>query len=129
MNEAPEGAKLIIDLGQISEDIIPNGDLDQEDQNQNDRLDEGEDVGLDGKTNADELLEFGDVDGNGDPSNDNFSFPLGQSDYSTINGTEGNGKLSDSGLLPDTEDMNKNFTLDKVNSYFRYEIPLDTVNI
>ncbi|MCW8850944.1 MAG: cell surface protein SprA, partial [Melioribacteraceae bacterium] len=126
LNEAPEGAKLIIDLGQISEDIIPNGLLDQEDQNQNDRLEEEEDVGLDGKTNAAELLEYGDIDGTGDPSNDNFRFSLGTTDYSTINGTEGNGKLSDSGLLPDTEDMNKNFTLDKVNSYFRYEIPLDT---
>ena len=127
IEQAPENAKLIIDLGQISEDIIPNAELDQEDQNQNDRLDEGEDIGLDGYINADEFGEYGDVDGNGDPSNDNFSFTLGSGDYSKINGTEGNGKLSDSGLLPDTEDMNKNFTLDKVNSYFRYEIPLDTV--
>lgn len=127
IEEAPDDAKLIIDLGQISEDIIPNTLLDQEDQNQNDRLDDGEDIGIDGYTNDGEINEWGDVDGDGDPSNDNFSFTLGSGDYSNINGTEGNGKLSDSGLLPDSEDMNKNFTLDKVNSYFRYEIPIDTV--
>lgn len=127
LRDAPTDAKLIIDLGQISEDIIANNVLDQEDKNQNDRLDDGEDVGLDGLKTTEELNIYGDVDGTGDPSGDNFKFSLGSADYSTINGTEGNGKLSDSGLLPDTEDMNKNFTLDKVNSYFRYEIPLDTV--
>ncbi|MDX1701529.1 MAG: cell surface protein SprA, partial [Melioribacteraceae bacterium] len=124
LREAPEGATLVIDLGQISEDIIPNSVLDQEDQNQNDRLEEEEDLGIDGLTDLQERNQFGvDFD---DPSNDNFSFSLGSGNYETINGTQGNGKLSDSGLLPDTEDMNKNFTLDKVNSYFRYEIPIDT---
>ncbi len=127
ITDVPENGepKLIIDLGQISEDIIPNNILDQEDQNQNDRLEEEEDLGIDGKSNADEILEYGNEFS--DPSNDNFSFSLGSFDYTTINGTEGNGKLSDSGLLPDTEDMNKNFTLDRVNSYFRYEVPIDTV--
>jgi len=130
LREAPEGAKLILDLGQISEDIIPNAFLDQEDQNQNDRLEEEEDLGIDGLPNSEELALYGDIDGTGDPSGDNFDFSLtgnlSVDDYRGINGTEGNGKLSDSGLLPDTEDMNKNFTLDKVNSYFRYEIPIDT---
>ena len=127
LRSAPEDAKLVIDLGQISEDIIPDNELNQEDQNQNDRLDDGEDLGIDGLTDAQELNLYGDVDGTGDPSGDNFNFSLGSGDYSTINGTQGNGQLSDSGLLPDSEDMNKNFTLDKVNSYFRYEVPIDTV--
>lgn len=127
LRTAPEDAKLVIDLGQISEDIIPDNELNQEDQNQNDRLDDGEDLGIDGLTDAQELNLYGDVDGTGDPSGDNFDFSLGSGDYSTINGTQGNGQLSDSGLLPDSEDMNKNFTLDKVNSYFRYEVPIDTV--
>ncbi len=124
LEEAPEGSKIYMDLGQISEDIIPNLSLDQEDKNQNDRLDEGEDVGLDGMTNAKEISTFGaEFD---DPSGDKYSFILGSGDYTKINGTEGNGTLNDAGRLPDSEDMNKNFTFDNVNSYFRYEIPLDT---
>ena len=126
IREAPEDAKIFIDLGQISEDIIPNNDLDQEDLNQNERIDEGEDVGLDGRTNAQEIADFGDIDGDGDPSKDDFRFTLGSGDYTRINGTEGNGLLSDVGRLPDTEDMDRNFSLDKVNSYFRYEVPIDT---
>ena len=125
IRSAPDSAKIIMDLGQISEDIIPNSTLDQEDKNDNDRLEDEEDTGLDGLTDAQEIAEYGDANGDGDPNNDNFSFTLGGV-YDRINGTEGNGRLSDTGLLPDTEDMNKNFTLDKVNSYFRYEIPIDT---
>ena len=120
----PQDAKLILDLGQISEDIVPNGVLNTEDDNQNDLLDEGEDKGLDGLTNAEEVQNFGSEFS--DPSNDNFRFQLGSGDYTKINRTEGNGTLSDVGRLPNTEDMNRNFTLDRVNSYFRYEIPLDT---
>jgi len=45
---APENLKLHIDLGQISEDVIPNGRLDTEDKNSNDLVDEGEDTGIDG---------------------------------------------------------------------------------
>jgi len=33
INEAPQGTKLNIDIGQISEDVIPNGILDTEDKN------------------------------------------------------------------------------------------------
>ena len=125
---APAGSKMIVDLGQISEDVIPNNEFNTEDkQPYNDILDEDEDVGLDGMTDAEEIALYGDVDGTGDPSNDNFNFSLGSRDYSTINGTQGNGKLSDAGRLPDSEDLkNKNYGVDKINSYFRYEIPLDT---
>ncbi|MBK8945913.1 MAG: cell surface protein SprA [Ignavibacteriae bacterium] len=121
--------KIIIDLGQISEDIVPNNVFDTEDKiANNDILDEGEDTGLDGLTDAQEIELYGDVDGNGDPSNDNFTYSPGSFDYSTINGTEGNAKLTDvGGRLPDAEDLkDRDYTLDKVNSYFRYEIPLDT---
>jgi len=43
-----------------------------------------------------------------------------------INGTQGNALLTDIGRFPDSEDLNRNFTLDRLNSYFRYEISLDT---
>ncbi len=119
--------KLYIDLGLISEDIIPNRVYDTEDNPPgNGNLEEGEDTGLDGLTNAEEIQKYGDIDGTGDPSGDDFSFSVGSVDYSKINGTEGNGKLSDTGRLPDTEDMDRDLSLDKVNSYFRYEVPLDT---
>ncbi len=129
---APEDTKLIFDLGQISEDIIPNNKFDSEDlYPYNEILDEGEDVGLDGLTNAEEIAIYGDIDGTGDPSNDDFRFTLKSNmtieDYSTLNGTEGNGTLSERGRLPDSEDMRtNNYGVDKVNSYFRYEVPIDT---
>jgi len=126
IEQAPEDAKIIFDLGQVSEDVIPDNNLNQEDQNQNDRLDDGEDLGIDGLTNVQEIDLYGDIDGDGDPSKDDFRFTLGSGDYTRINGTQGNGELSDVGRLPDSEDMNRNFTLDKVNSYFRYEVAIDT---
>ncbi len=127
INEAPKDAKLYIDLGQISEDIIPNGRLDTEDKPPgNEAIDEGEDVGIDGLTDAQEREKYGTEFA--DPNNDNyvFNFNAKVRDYSRINKPEGNHKASDIGLLPNTEDFNRNFTIDRVNSYFRYEIPLDT---
>ncbi|MCB9260432.1 MAG: cell surface protein SprA [Ignavibacteriales bacterium] len=131
IRQAPEDAKLFIDLGQISEDIIPDGSYNTEDeQPYNDNIDEGEDTGLDGLTNAQEIERFTDFDGSGDPSGDDFVFSLGSGDYTRINGTEGNAKLSDAGRFPDSEDMGyKNYEIDKVNSYFRYEVPIDTSKI
>ena len=128
MPNAPSNLKLNIDLGQISEDVIPNGKLDTEDKNGNDLLDDGEDIGLDGMRDTEEPGY--DSATNPDPSGDNYSFQLTQdSDYSHVNGTEGNGVSIDQGRLPDTEDLNRNFTLDRVNSYFRYEVPIDTNHV
>ncbi|MFH1195486.1 MAG: cell surface protein SprA [bacterium] len=128
---APTDAELNIDLGQISEDIIPNGKLNTEDLNQNLLVDEGEDVGIDGINDADEKALYGDI---ADPSGDNFVFAsvsggqVNYENYKNINGTEGNAQLSDAGRLPDTEDLNGNFSHDRVNSYFRYTIPIDTIS-
>ncbi len=129
IDEAPPGSKVYLDLGRISEDVIPNGILNTEDKPpQNDLIDQGEDVGLDGWTDAQERANTGST--KGDPSGDNFSFTSTGSqkwqDYFNINGTEGNAVLTDIGRFPDTEDLNKNGNLDLANSYFRYEIPLDT---
>lgn len=112
-------AKMLINLGQISEDVIPNRRLDTEDKNGNYRLDPGEDVGLDGMSDEEERLKYpylGD-----DPSQDNFEF----GNLLKRNGTERN-----KDLYPDIdrEDLNNNHILDLVNNYFEYEIPLDTLN-
>ncbi|MBN1637507.1 MAG: cell surface protein SprA, partial [Ignavibacteriales bacterium] len=131
--EAPKDANIFIDLGQISEDVIPNNKLDTEDKNQNDAIDEGEDTGIDGMTDEEERIKYGITDPNNqyynDPSGDNFVFigmSLNRDDYMYINGTEGNAKLTDVGAIPNTEDMNRNFNLDRMNNYFRYEVSFDT---
>ncbi len=126
VDKAPPNAKFYIDLGQISEDVIPNNKLDTEDKNENDVINEGEDTGIDGLTDAEERAKYGTQFS--DPSNDNFQFTEGSFNYYNINGTEGNASITDNntGRVPNTEDMNRNFTLDKINSYYRYEIPIDT---
>lgn len=125
---APENAKIYLDLGNISEDVIPNGRLDTEDRNGNDAIDEGEDTGLDGMFDPEERIVHNST--KADPTGDNFFFNASGSsnpfDYFLINGTEGNALLTDIGRIPDTEDLNRNGTLDRLNSYYRYEIPLDT---
>jgi len=128
IRNAPEGASLYLDMGLISEDMIPNNILNTEDKNGNDAMEEGEDTGIDGWFDPEEKTAIPST--KSDPSGDNFDFvqTSGQfrNDYFNINGTEGNAVLTDVGLLPDTEDLNRNGNLDLVNSYFRYEIPLDT---
>ena len=127
IHNAPEGAILNLDLGQISEDIIPNLKLDTEDKNYNDIVDDGEDTGIDGLKNVNEPNY--DATNNKDPHGDDFSLIQGgylPEHFISINGTEGNAALTDIGRFPDSEDLNGNKKVDKINSYFRYEIPLDT---
>lgn len=127
--------KLIIDLGQISEDILPNGSLDTEDKNGNLLLDNGEDTGFDGIGDNDEKILYPKI--KIDPAGDNFTkqkdfysknLSAIYNSYKNFNGTEGNGESLEGGRTPDSEDMNSNNTLDVINSYFRYEIPLDMNN-
>lgn len=127
IRNAPQAAVLNMELGVISEDVIPNNRLDTEDKNFNDAIDEGEDTGLDGEFDAQERITHSST--KFDPSGDNFIFsgtPLSIFDYFNINGTEGNAVLTDVGLLPDTEDLNRNGSVDLANNYFRYSIPLTT---
>ncbi len=129
-SDAPKNAKVYIDLGRISEDIIPNNILNTEDKNFNDVIDPDgkEDTGIDGILDGEERSLHN--SGKPDPSGDNFSFKQSNTgnifDYFNINGTQGNAILTDVGRIPDTEDLNRNGNLDQVNSYFRYEVPLDT---
>jgi cell surface protein SprA len=121
---APPGSNLNIDLGQISEDVIPNNRLDSEDKNDNDLVEDGEDTGIDRLNNAQEQAAYGPTDT--DPSGDDYAFTNSNGDYLHVNGTEGNAVSIDQGRIPDTEDLNHNKTLDKTNNYFRYVIPLDS---
>ena len=139
INAAPANSKLYIDLGRISEDVIPNKVLDTEDRNNNGVVDQNEDLGIDFMTDEQErsyCAERGySAASKQDPSGDDFSFNQSapgntdaerESKYFHINGTEGNAQLSDIGRIPDTEDLNLNGNLDLLNSYFRYEVPIDS---
>ena len=69
IQNAPEDASLFLDLGLISEDVIPDGLLNTEDRiNENDAIDEGEDTGLDGFFDTQERVNFPDARDRGDPS-------------------------------------------------------------
>lgn len=120
IEDAPADAVLHIDLGKISEDIIPNLKLDTEDKNVNNLLDEGEDTGIDGLSDN---IEPGYNNGN-DPNKDNFFFNL-TANFEKVNGLEGNAVSVDFGRKPDTEDINRNYTLDLSNDYYSYRIPLE----
>jgi cell surface protein SprA len=130
-------AKLNIDIGIINEDVIPNRQLDTEDGIRsgirNGTLNDDEDVGLDGLTDAEERVRFSQFvqkypQYNGDPSGDNWgAVPFGSADpldHLDFNGTENNAQ-AEANRFPDTEDLNRNNNLDRVNSYFEYELALD----
>ncbi|MEW6511397.1 MAG: cell surface protein SprA [Bacteroidota bacterium] len=133
VEKAPPGGKMIIDLGSISEDAIPNRILNSEDlvlsSSPNGVLQDGEDVGIDMLNDAQERALYPDL--GADPSGDDYSFSNAtvgtpQEDFSHINGTENN-KDGPGGRIPDTEDINANGIVDLANSYFEYEVSLDTV--
>ena len=148
------GAKLNINLGYISEDVIPNKKLNTEDgldgNPPNGLLNPAvEDLGLDMLSNDQERQTYkAFLDRYGpthpeyidDPSGDNWSRPPvgfersgltvdGAEQYLNVNGTDGNSGSEIGRLYPDTEDLNGNNVLDRTNAYFEYEIPLDTSDI
>lgn len=129
-------SRMFIDLGQISEDIIPNKTLNTEDRSPpNNLIDQGEDRGLDTLFNAAEKDVYPDpLNREADPARDDYQFNFGgnraeqnESDFIRYNNYEGNASQSEVGQFPDTEILNKNNgqTIMLDNSYFRYEVKLD----
>jgi hypothetical protein len=125
--DAPTDAVLNIDLGQISEDIIPNGKLDAEVKTLVDLVSGGKDTGIDELMDSDETGYNATT--NSDPNNDDYHYYVGSGDYSHLNGQEGNSVSIDFEKVPNTEDLNRNSVLDKSNNYYSYTIPLDTNKI
>jgi len=135
--------KLNVDLGIISEVVIPTPPVKGLRLHTEDGLDgnilngilrPGEDLGIDGLSDAEERAQVADFISKypeyaNDPSADDWVRPvlgsLNPEDYTGVNGTENNGQ-SDAGRFPDTEDLNRNNVQDRINSYYEYEIPLDT---
>lgn len=136
---APNNGKLIVDLGEISEDALPNRKMDSEDrpvpgQNTSSDLQEygngvlepEEDTGIDG-INANDPADSAYWNGTDQPpipSLDDWQYSSGSNDFQHINGTENN-RNDESGGFPDTEDLNNNDRLDLSNSYFSYTIELN----
>jgi len=128
--ETAEGY-LYLDLGQISEDVIPNGLLETEDRPSksliygNGILIAEEDTGLDLINLADPLdTMIVDTAGVYLPSYDDWS-EIRSDDYTHNNGQQGNiNDTGGGGIHPDTEDLDGDTYLDITNSYFRYKIDL-----
>ena len=145
-----------IDLGDISEDWIANGSIDTEDTplpgrtTGDNEVSKDEDIGLDGRTDAQELdfyLVAAGIDTTGlsnddrraqfrgvpqyqgrdpaDPEGDNWDYDptRNRDDYRRINGTQGN-RLSEGGQRPDTEDLNNDGNLNIRNDFYHHEIDL-----
>ncbi|MFH1049515.1 MAG: cell surface protein SprA [bacterium] len=136
------GTKMYINLGQISEDIIPNGKLDTEDgitdanPVPNNIIDIGEDLGIDALINEREKVEANypyPLNLEDDPARDDYKFNFNKddidrnpNDFLKYNNYEGNAAVSEIGQFPDTEVLNINNgqTLSLDNSYFEYEVNL-----
>ena len=167
-NVSNPGGKLLLNLGNISEDIIKDGKKQYENglpdngdvsglevtnfgtvvpRNQsliyafsstgNDRL--NQDVGYDGYNDAEEIAKFGSQFGP-DPSNDNYQYFLqAEGDifdrYKLYNGSEGNSPDTfsetnrGSTTQPDVEDINRDNTMNTIDSYYEYEIDITRASL
>ncbi|MBI4530879.1 MAG: cell surface protein SprA [Candidatus Latescibacteria bacterium] len=116
---------LNIDLGAISEDVIPNDVLDTEDRLRggvrDGLLQVDEDVGMDGLPDRQE--SEGSPTPSSDPHGDNWRYES-RNDYTSVNGTEKNKDDGDRGTRPDTEDLNNSGFLDRQNAYYTYTMDL-----
>ncbi|MEG9327115.1 cell surface protein SprA [Salinimicrobium catena] len=94
-----------------------------------------QDIGFDGLSDAEEAAEFGNFANLPDPAADNYSYFLSAEGsilnrYFDYNGIEGNSPPTvtntDRGntTLPTVEDINRDNTMNTVDSYFEYEVPL-----
>jgi cell surface protein SprA len=94
-----------------------------------------QDIGYDGLSDAEEIAQFPEFADDGDPSRDNYQYFLQAEGgilerYRFYNGSEGNSPVevtnTDRGNTPqpDVEDINRDFTMNTVDSYFEYEIDL-----
>ena len=101
-----------------------------------------QDVGYDGYDDADERIKFPTYSSLNDPANDNYTYFLNADGdifdrYKRYNGVQGNSPdtFSDTdrgaNAQPDVEDVNRDNTMNTIDSYFEYEVELTpaTLNI
>ena len=91
-----------------------------------------QDLGYDGLNDQDEKIKYFNGD-NSDPAGDNYQYYLNTSGgildrYKNYNGTQGNSPVSSdyrgSTTVPDSEDVNQDNTMNTIDSYFEYIIPI-----
>ena len=156
-----EIGEIVFHLGNISEDILPDGKKQYENGlpvkssdlyensnwgktpksqslvyafNSNPDERKNQDLGYDGLNDLEEKEYYfnGDPD---DPSGDNYEYYLERQGsilnrYKNYNGSQGNSPVNvdsnnrGSTTLPDVEDVNNDNTMNRVNSYFEYRIPI-----
>lgn len=101
-----------------------------------DRNRAAQDVGLDGLFDAQEAAKHSLFAGQPDPSADNYNFYLNASGsiinrYRDYNGTEGNSPVNvtdtnrGNTTYPDVEDINRDNTMNTINAYFKFEVPIE----
>jgi len=94
-----------------------------------------QDVGLDGLSDGNEGVIYTNNASSSDPSGDNYVYYLNTPGtvlerYYNYNGTEGNSPVSvtdtnrGSTTLPDVEDLNRDNTMNTIDSYYQYEIDI-----
>jgi len=95
-----------------------------------------QDVGFDGLTDAEEAVKFPAFAGQPDPAYDNYQFYLNANGgvverYKNYNGVEGNSPVNvtdtnrGNTTLPDVEDINRDNTMNTINAYFKFEVPIN----
>ena len=94
-----------------------------------------QDSGFDGLTDEDEALKFPIFASQSDPSADNYRFYLNNTGgvverYKDYNGFEGNSPITvtdtnrGNTTFPDVEDLNRDNTMNTINAYFKFEVPI-----
>ncbi len=94
-----------------------------------------QDAGFDGLTDADEAIKFSAFASQPDPSADNYQFYLSTGGdivnrYKNYNGFEGNSPVTvtdtnrGNTTFPDVEDINRDNTMNTINAYFKFEVPI-----
>ncbi|GGE24293.1 T9SS outer membrane translocon Sov/SprA [Psychroflexus planctonicus] len=94
-----------------------------------------QDVGFDGYDNEAEAANFPDFANFEDPAGDDYDFYLQRDGgilnrYEKYNGSEGNNPVEvtqnfrGNSPLPDVEDVNRDNTMNTIDSYFEYEVPM-----
>ncbi len=145
-----DSAKMIFDLGTISERIIgwpqitsrtsnPQTDYHTEDYNLDGQLSIDEDNGITGWTSdmkstwghdpTHGFVNQNNGDDPNDPFRDKFTWTQGSLDFTGFNGTWLNATYLTEAKKIDQEDVNNSGTLDLQNSYFEYVIPIDPTSI
>ncbi len=99
-----------------------------------------QDVGYDGLNDIDEAMRYQNFAGLPDPSADNYVYFLNTEGgvvdrYKQYNNNEGNSPVDvtqtnrGSTTFPDVEDVNRDNTMNTVNQYFEYELPINPTSL